>query len=30
MEARTQSNTDHQLRGAVMTRFDREPEAPCH
>ncbi len=29
MEARTQSNTDHQLREAVMTQLDWEPEAPA-
>jgi osmotically-inducible protein OsmY len=29
MEARTQYNTDHQLREAVITQLDWEPEAPA-
>jgi osmotically-inducible protein OsmY len=29
MEARTQANADHQLREAVMTQLDWEPEAPA-
>ncbi len=29
MKAKTQSNTDHQLREAVMTQLDWEPEAPA-
>jgi hypothetical protein len=28
MKAKTQPNTDHQLREAVMTQLDWEPEAP--
>jgi osmotically-inducible protein OsmY len=27
-KAKTQSNTDHQLREAVMTQLNCEPEAP--
>jgi hypothetical protein len=28
MKAKTQSNTEHQLREAVMAQLDWEPEAP--